>query len=60
MYVKRLVGAAATAAGVGLSALTFGAGARQRRPVGPAPAMPDLPTGSGRSDDWASDDRATG
>jgi hypothetical protein len=40
MYVKRLAGAAATAVGVGLSALTFGAGLVNAAPSDPPPPCP--------------------
>ena len=47
MYVKRLVGAAATAAGVGLSALTFGAGLVNAAPSDPPPPCPTCQPGPG-------------
>jgi hypothetical protein len=47
MYVKRLAGAAATAAGVGLSALTFGAGLVNAAPSDPPPPCPTCQPGPG-------------
>jgi hypothetical protein len=47
MYVKRLAGAAATAAGVGLSAVTFGAGLVNAAPSDPPPPCPTCQPGPG-------------